>query len=199
MERLLISLLKKEKISSIMKSVSASYRDLHCVDVFYVKDGQYYIARSFYTDAWLAPNPIGPLVAEEGYILADSLEDVAYVRSYGVDVARWKRVPSLTDKDVAKIYSAITDRARSFVESTLREYSSLIHTANFTFVPVPMTIVTLAVDGFFLGSISVDVYGHVSLIHKTNDNLDRLILRVNATTAKSMYKEFMKCLPKAYV
>ncbi len=197
MEDILVGLLKKERVSSIMKSVESHYKDLHCISVFYVRDGGYYIARSFYTDAWIAMRPVGPEVSSDGNIIMDSVHDIATIIKFA-DVLTWKAQPHVTSEMLEEIYRLVIEQSRSFVEDLFGIHVDLIHNINFTFTPFPQMIVTLQRGGRWLGAVSVNMQGDVRLLNRTDPIAELLVNEINRGCMKSIYKEFVRCLPEAY-
>lgn len=197
MEDILVGLLKKERVSSIMKSHESHYKDLHCVDVHYVKDGGYYIARSFYTDAWIAIRPVGPEIASDGNVIMDSIYDVATITKFN-DVLTWKAQPHVSPEMLKEIYNLVVMQSKSFVEELFGPYGELIHCINFTFTPIPMMIVTLTRGTSWLGAVSVDMQGNVRMLNRTDAFVELLVDEINRGCVKSIYKEFVQCLPEVY-
>lgn len=197
MEEVLIRLLKKERISSILKTVECHYKDLHCIDIFYIKDGQYYIARSFYTDSWVAMRPVGPDTAQDGNIIMETIEDVATILTFNSAIS-WKSQASPTVELLKEIYNLIVEQSKQFITDLFAEHATLIHQINFTFTPVPQMIVTLMQNDRFLGAVTVDMLGHVQLLNHTDYFVEILVDEINRNCVKSVYKELRQCLPEAY-
>lgn len=193
MRDVLMYILKRDGISSILKTLECAHRDLHCIDVYYVKDGGYYIARSFYTDAWISAQPIGPKISESGNIIMDTISDVATVRRFE-DVSSWKSFNTLDSAALEIIYEALIMQSKRFIVELFQDYSCIVHSVNFIFIPVPSIVVTLVKEEEFLGSVSVDLTGKLTLLNCVNNSVVALVNSLNHSNSQSYYRGFVKCL-----
>ena len=71
-------LIKKQKPTHIITMRVVNYEQLSAVTCQYGKDGEFYTAVSFFTDAWISKYPNGP-VSSDWIMSCASLYDIATV------------------------------------------------------------------------------------------------------------------------
>lgn len=189
MKDIITGLLKPEKITAVVSSNTISYRDLHHIDLRYVKAGKFYRAQAFYTEMWVAKTPVGPVIAHDGNIIMDTLADVATIEEYS-DASELKQVSEMQEHHLQEIYKYLDGYATLFASKHLGEFRPLLYRAHFTFTPVPQVIVTLAQDGEFQGSVAIAMNGEVRLLTRTNFSVDILVEELRRKCDNTVYKEF---------
>ena len=191
MKNIIISLLSKENISSILHCKVEEFKDLGYCDVRYVKEGQYYIANSFFTPAWIAPTPAGPKVDRNENFIIDSVYDVATVRVFENPI-QWKAVPFISKVHLQKIYDELDVKASNFINnlSQPKRLDKYIHSVKFTLTPLPTIIVSLVKDKEFIGSIAVPMVGMAYVIVKANDLVEDYVSYFNQMLSAVRYEEF---------
>ena len=197
MVQILLSLLKKAKVSSILKVVESDYRDLNCADVFYTKGGTYFVARAFYTDAWISSRPIGPELSVDGYLSVDGVESIATIFTFD-NSKSWMAFPPLPVELLKNVYKLVERQAISFISPVFGQYVELVTATKFTFTPTPSIIVTLCNSDGLLGTCTVQLDGSVQLLFATSSAICKIIEDISSSTYKSLYKEMLKCLPEVY-
>lgn len=187
MQDVLLRFLREEQVSSILKVVSCSWRELTCMEVFYTKQGQYCVARSFCTDTWISGNPLGNPGYLDGYLSLTCLEDVATVFCYAT-VDSWKKHQCYSERQIQMIYSVLGTYARSIAENVLGDDADKISTVRFAFTPTPVIIVSLVSKSVFLGALSITLTGHAQTLTATASCVRNIVANINVKP-KSMYKE----------
>lgn len=190
MENIIISFLRKEKVTSILCTHKVTYRELTGVDIYYVKDGKYYVATSFYTDAWMAREPIGPVANWDGKVWAESIYDVATIAVYN-DVVDWKAHADVTKEYLQRFYEYVNGCARVSADRLLSQYKNLIYKTDFLLLPSPMILVVLARGDQYLGTISISMDGYSRAVATANDVITDVLEFLSYNANHQIYKEFM--------
>lgn len=187
MKNIVLRLLADEKVDSVFKVVETTWKDLTCIEVFYIKDKQYLVSRSFCTDMWISNQPFGPVVSDGGYLQCNILEDVASIFFYATNT-EWRAHPLCTQEHLAKMYEYLNSYAKQIADKALGPHAEEIYNVRFTFSPSYMIIVTLVYKSVLLGSLSIDLQGHASVLTATVPNVYAIVNQINMNL-KPMYKE----------
>ena len=187
MRQILLRLLEDEKIDSVFKVVQSTWKDLSCIEIYYVKAGVYFVSRSFCTDTWVSSQPFGPMLTDEGYMIVHCLQDVAEIFEY-VDAISWRQHRQCTEDNLSRIYQYFDSYAQEFVEKTVGFCSNQVSGVKFMLTPMPMVVITLMHKSILLGSISIDLNGNARVLTATVPSVIALVNQINMKV-KPMYKE----------
>ena len=180
-------LIKKQKPTHIITMRVVNYEQLSAVTCQYGKDGEFYTAVSFFTDAWISKYPNGP-VSSDLIMSCTSLQDIATVyRHDSKDLAL--SFKSLTASDLeAFVYSLKVKLLHGFEEELRIECSDDVVETRLLFVPVLSVIVVVSDNTGLVGSICVSAEGSVSSVFRCSPRLDTYIHRIKQLISAAQSK-----------
>lgn len=177
MHDVILEFLRGENVSAVLSVTSASYRELSCVEYRYIKDGNIYMARVYFTVAWISMSPLGPTHQTTSDMGVDSLgtfEDIADIQQY-LSVVELKRVPAITSSQLESFYCTLSQQAEEYARKVLAGSDCQIVMSHFSFLPHPHVMVALTSDRTYLGSVSVSVNGNIEVVSCYDSSLHPII------------------------
>lgn len=192
MNQILKTLLRNEKVTAIVSSTEVSYRELSCVDVAYIKDTKYCVARSFCTAMWASASPLGP-DAQETLVRCQTLTDVATIYEFA-DIISSRSLQKVTDVQLALLYSKLDEYARGFVLSSVDMQGATAADITFSFAPIPTIVVSVVDRNEILGTFAIQTHGQASVLLKVSERLQQIVDGYNLNTARPIYKELIECI-----
>lgn len=184
----MVKLISEERGVVAMSNPSiATYRDLNCVEVMYCRKRQYNLARSFFTQMWIASTPQGPII-EDGYLCMDELADIACIISCPT-LQEIKRIHSISTRDLQMLYTFYEYKADYVVQQMLKLPKSMEYEATFTFTPKPLIVVSAFTSNHYLGSFTVDLQGALTVVSATSSQLETELLGIKLLPSSTVIRE----------
>lgn len=198
MENFITGLVMSSGATAIKETKTVSYRDLYCTDISYVADGQFMIARSFWTHMWAAPTVKGPARYPNGVLKMRTISDIAIVFKCAT-VAEWKHFKGVKREDIQCLYTEFEASARTLVERWFESAelpSNMLSSISFRLVPTPSLVVAITREYNFLGSLIIDAQNNVEVATRTSDDIYEVVrILMNNAPALPVYKErLLKCV-----
>lgn len=190
MREVVLSLIQKERVNSIISITDIEYKDLHILEICYVKDNKYCKVRTYYTDLWASDSPLGPIGHDSSKISFESLSDISTIIKYD-SISELERSPRLQKEELKMIYDVLHRGAIEFVNKYINVPGIKIPRAKFTFTPVP-TIVLMVYDNQdrFSGTIAYTLDGTVRVVTRITDSVDSVAQWLESQHNLPLVKEF---------
>ncbi len=176
MLEVLLGLLAKEKpaVSAVIDCRQVKHRDLSIIEVRYVRDGQYYAAKSYATSSWVARTPMGPVLNLDGTIKIDTIEDVAEVDTYST-AADLRRRPWPCEDSLVRLQEQLDRASLELIKKHYPMLQDVLYIATFSYTPFPTVQVCFARGDSckqFIGTAALDMMGNTQVLSKASDEMD---------------------------
>lgn len=166
------SLIKAEHPDYIIDTRTSAYEELRVAACAYAKNRRYYVATTFYTDAWISKYPVGPGLPG----LADTftLKDVANITEVPAKEQGLLYLRCLPS-DFRKTVESIKESLLAYLNGlpTLRPSDVLKYKLSLS--PVPFLLVSVYEKNKLLGTITVFIGVEVLPVLRCSERLDEYV------------------------
>lgn len=115
-----MTLLGKEHPDMIIDSNIITLQELNLFEVKYSKDGKFYIARSYFTSAWISKEPCGPEFIKSNKL--SKFSDIARIEEYKCSsMSEFKKLKFTSVIDLASYYEKARLSLESWVINSYKE------------------------------------------------------------------------------
>lgn len=166
--------IKKEKPDYILELRVSHSQQLYAATCKYAKGDRYFVASTFFTDAWICKSAGGPLV-EGAQIQCQQLTDVAIIHEFST-YNLCTDFPVVTDSDLEDYLSKIK-------MSTVKQFDSLFEhneygdriESKLTLAPIPAILVSVLNSNSLVGTLVVLPTGNVYSVLACNPRLEHYV------------------------
>ncbi len=174
---LFLNYLKKDGLTAVLYTHVSEYRDMQCLEVKYVKDNDYFHAKSFSNGIWLSPYINGCECSRIGLMVQDDIDDVCSTTKCE-SIAELKALQFINNEDLKQMYLNLEQSLKGKISNILKLDQNLIYKCRLVVNPKVGVEIVLISDGLNIGTLVLydnDSIGVLNVNDSTRDVFDNVV------------------------